>query len=287
MTADFFNVALVQLNAGDDKDANIANALQGIDQAAATGARLIMLPEVWTYMGPDAGVAEAAEPIPGPLTETLAARARQHGVYLHAGSFLEQAEGEPRNFNTTVVFDPAGEIIARYRKIHMFDVDLAGSESYRESATVAAGDEIVTVDIDGVRLGLTICYDLRFPELYRILALRGAEIIAVPAAFTLKTGRDHWEALIRARAIENTVYIIAPDQVGQHSGGLWCYGRSLIVDPWGTVLATAPDTPTVISAKLDLAYLREVRAQVPSLANRMPDRYVWPDTAMAGSGTRR
>lgn len=286
MTADLLNVALVQLNAGDDKDVNIADALQGIDQAAATGARLIVLPETWTYMGPDAGALDAAEPVPGPLAETLAARARQYGIYLHAGSFLERAEGEPRSYNTTVVFDPDGEIIAKYRKIHLFDVDLAGKESYRESAAVAAGDEIVTVDIDGVRLGLTICYDLRFPELYRILALRGAEIIAVPAAFTMRTGRDHWEPLLRARAIENTVYVVAPDQVGQHSGGLWCNGRSMIVDPWGTVLATAPDQPTVISATLDMAYLRAVRGQVPSLANRMPDRYVWPDAALAGSPRR-
>lgn len=287
MTADLLNVALVQLNPGDDKDANIAAALAAIDQAAATGARLIMLPEVWTYMGPDSGAAAVAEPVPGQLTATLAERARRHGVYLHAGSFLERAEGEPRSFNTTVVFDPAGEIIATYRKIHMFDIDLAGNESYRESATTAPGDEIVTVEIDGVRLGLTICYDLRFPELYRILALRGAEVIAVPAAFTMRTGRDHWETLLRARAIENTVYVVAPDQVGQHSGGLWCNGRSMVVDPWGTVLATAPDQPAVISATLDLAYLRRVRAQVPSLANRMPDRYAWPDAALAGSATRR
>lgn len=287
MTANQLNVALVQLNPGDDKDANIAAALKGIDQAAGTGARLVMLPEVWTYMGPDDGALTAAEAIPGPLTETLAARARDLGIYLHAGSFLERAEGEPRRFNTTVVFDPNGEIIAKYRKIHLFDVDLTGQESYRESNTVAPGDEIVTVDIDGVRVGLTICYDLRFPELYRILALRGAEIIAVPAAFTMKTGRDHWEALLRARAIENTVYIVAPDQVGQHSGGLWTYGRSMIIDPWGTVLATAPDQPTVIRATLDLDYLRAVRAQVPSLANRMPDRYVWPDAALAGSAANR
>ena len=287
MTANQLNVALVQLNPGDDKDANIAAALKGIDQAAGTGARLVMLPEVWTYMGPDDGALTAAEAIPGPLTETLAARARDLGIYLHAGSFLERAEGEPRRFNTTVVFDPNGEIIAKYRKIHLFDDDLTGQESYRESNTVAPGDEIVTVDIDGVRVGLTICYDLRFPELYRILALRGAEIIAVPAAFTMKTGRDHWEALLRARAIENTVYIVAPDQVGQHSGGLWTYGRSMIIDPWGTVLATAPDQPTVIRATLDLDYLRAVRAQVPSLANRMPDRYVWPDAALAGSAANR
>jgi predicted amidohydrolase len=283
MSKELLSVAVVQLNAGDDKDANIEAALDSIDRAAATGARLVVLPETWTYMGPDEGVAAAGEPIPGPLTELLAERARRHGIYLHAGSFYESAPGEPRAFNTTVVFDPTGEIIARYRKIHLFDVDLAGDASYRESATVAPGDEIITVAIDGVTVGLTICYDLRFPELFRILALRGAEVIVVPAAFAMATGKDHWGVLLRARAIENTAYVVAPNQLGVHPPGRWCYGRSLIVDPWGIVLAQALDLPTVITATLDMAHLREVRRQVPSLANRMPDRYAWPDGVEVGA----
>jgi deaminated glutathione amidase len=270
-------VALVQMNSGADKDANIAEAIAGIDRAAASGARLVTLPEVWTYLGPDEGGYDAAEPIPGPLTGVLAAKAREHGIYLHAGSILERVEGEPKLFNTTVVFDPAGEIVATYRKIHLFDIDLEAGASYRESATIAPGEDIVTFDLDGVTVGLAICYDLRFPELFRILALRGAGVILLPAAFTLMTGKDHWETLIRARAIENTVFMVAPGQVGQHPPGLWCYGRSMVVDPWGLVVAQASDTPSVLVATIDLTDVRRVRRQIPSLANRMPERYAWPD----------
>jgi predicted amidohydrolase len=185
-------------------------------------------------------------------------------------------------FNTTALINPQGEIIARYSKIHMFDVVLDGVASYQESATVSPGDEIVTAEVDGFTVGLTICYDIRFPELYRILALKGAELIFQPAAFTLTTGKDHWEPLIRARAIENTVYMCSPAQVGADASGKWCWGRSMIVNPWGTVLATAPDEETVIHATIDKATLAKVRRQVPSLANRMPDRYVWPDDVRAG-----
>ncbi len=283
-------VAAIQMNSGADKSANIAAALDLIDQAAASGARLITMPEVWPYLGPSAGERDAAEVFPGPTLEQMADRARTHGVYLHAGSMLEARASEPRLFNTTVVFDPRGEIIARYSKIHMFDVSLDGAGGYRESENVAPGDEIVTFEVDGVQVGLAICYDLRFPELFRILALRGAEAIILPAAFTMTTGKDHWETLIRARAIENGVYMVAPAQVGSYSDGTadrWCYGRSLIVDPWGTVLATAPDAPTFITGTIDPARVRNVRRQVPSLANRMPDRYRWPDAVASGTVVSR
>lgn len=279
--ANEIRVAAVQFNAREHKTANIATAMALIDRAAETGARLIVLPEVWTYMGPPDGQRGAAETIPGDLTDRLAEKARRHGVYLHAGSFLEQERGEPRLFNTSVVFNPDGEIIAKYRKIHLFDVVLDGVAAYQESLNVAPGDEIVTFDLDGVTVGLAICYDLRFPELFRILALRGAEAIVLPAAFTLMTGRDHWEVLIRARAIENQVFMIAPNQYGPDSSGKWAYGRSMIVDPWGTVLATAADGDGVIATTLDRAQLRGVRRQVPSLANRMPERYAWPEGAAA------
>ena len=272
-------VAAVQMHAGEDKAANIATALTMIDDAAGTGARLVVLPEIWTFLGPSSGQRDAAEAVPGDLTDRLADRARRHGVYLHAGSILEQAAGEPRLFNTSVVFNPDGDIVATYRKIHLFDVVLDGVASYQESANVAPGDEIVTVDIDGMTVGLAICYDLRFPELFRILALRGAEAIILPAAFTMTTGKDHWEVLIRARAIENGVYMIAPNQWGADASGKWCYGRSVIVDPWGTVLATAADADTVIAATLDQAHVRTIRRQIPSLANRMPERYAWPVVA--------
>jgi predicted amidohydrolase len=208
----------------------------------------------------------------------LANRAREHGIYLHAGSILERVPGEAKTFNTTLVFDPAGEIIATYRKIHLFDVDLESDTSYRESATVGAGEEIVTFEMDGITMGLAICYDLRFPELFRILALRGAQAIILPAAFALATGKDHWETLIRARAIENGLFMIAPAQVGPHPPGLRCYGRSMVVDPWGLVIAQASDAPQVVHTELDFSLVERIRQQVPSLANRQPDRYRWPDT---------
>jgi len=272
-------VAVVQMNSRGDKAANVATALALIDRAAGTGARLICLPETWTFLGDDDGARANAEPIPGPVTDQLSAKARQHGVYLHAGSIHEQVAGDPRVRNTTVVIAPDGEIVARYSKIHMFDVALEGGEAYRESSVVAPGDEIVTFDMDGVTVGLAICYDLRFPELFRILALRGAEVVVLPAAFTMRTGKDHWEVLIRARAIENQVFMLAPGQHGTYDDAHWCFGRSTIVDPWGVVLATAQDADTVITATLDMGRLTAVRRQVPSLANRMPDRYAWPDPA--------
>ncbi|MGN6031494.1 MAG: carbon-nitrogen hydrolase family protein, partial [Thermomicrobiales bacterium] len=230
----------------------------------------------------DAGQEAAAEPVPGPLTDRLAAKARQHGIYLHAGSILERAEGEPRLFNTSVVLDPAGDLIATYRKIHLFDVDLDADTSYRESDSIAPGGEIVTFDLDGTTVGLAICYDLRFPELFRILALQGAEMILLPAAFTMTTGKDHWETLIRARAIENGVYMVAVGQVGEHPPGRWCYGRSLIADPWGLVISQAPDRVGVTLAEVDLGEVARVRRQIPSLANRRADRYRWPDGVGAG-----
>lgn len=278
-------VAIVQMNSQDDKTVNVSAAMAGIERAAREGARLVSLPEVWTYLGPSEGNAGAAETIPGPLTDQLAATARDLDIYLHAGSIYERVEGEARIYNTTVVFDPQGEITGTYRKIHMFDVDLDEDTSYRESDTVAPGDDIVTVDVDGTAVGLAICYDLRYPELFRILTLRGADVIMLPAAFTLATGRDHWEPLIRARAIENQVFMVAAGQVGQHPPGRWCYGRSLIVDPWGVPVSQASDTPTVIGATLDLAQLQRVRRQIPSVANRMPGRYRWPNEVEVSPGT--
>lgn len=274
---DLLRVAAVQMNSRENKPENIEIALALIDQAAAGGARFVALPEIWPYLGSDEGNREAAERIPGRLTDLLAERAVQHGIYVHSGTMHEIRHGEPKLFNTTVVISPSGEIIAKYSKIHMFDVVLDGVATYEESATIAPGDEIVTVEIDGVTVGLAICYDLRFPELFRILALKGAEVIILPAAFTMTTGKDHWEVLIRARAIENQVYMVAPGQHGADSSGKWCYGRSMIVDPWGVVVAVAPDQTTTIHADLDLTWLQKVRRQIPSLSNRMPERYAWPE----------
>ncbi len=280
MTTNTFDVAVLQMNSGEDKAANVETALRLIDDAAATGARLVVLPEIWTYLGNDEGNRANAESIPGPVTDALSAKAKEHGIYLHGGSILEQRDGEPKLFNTTVVFDPSGELIAQYSKIHMFDVVLDGVASYKESNTVQRGEEIVTFDMDGTTVGLAICYDLRFPELFRILRLHGADVIVLPAAFTMTTGKDHWEVLIRARAIENQVYMVSCGQYGPDSSGKWCYGRSLIADPWGTVLGTAPDRECVLTATVDLDYLQKVRRQVPSVENRQADLYRWPDEAL-------
>ena len=278
-------MALVQMNSGADKAANVEAALAAIDEAATAGSRLVVLPELWTYLGPNTGNAGAAESIPGPLSEILAERARRHGIYLHIGSMLERIPGEDRLANTTLVFDPNGEQVARYRKIHLFDVDLDADTSYRESETIAPGEEIVTFDLDGTKIGLAICYDLRFPELFRILALEGAEVVILPAAFTMVTGKDHWEILIRARAIENGMFMAAAGQVGQHPPGLSCYGRSMVVDPWGLVIAQASDRPAILYATIELDEIARVRRQVPSLANRQPERYRWPEPVLAGTRT--
>lgn len=274
---DSLRVAAVQMNSAGDRAANLETALGLIDRAVAAGARLVALPEIWSYLGPDSGNRDSAEPIPGPTIDRLADRARRHGIYVHAGSIFEQESGDPRLFNTTAMLDPDGNLIAKYRKIHLFDVVLDGVATFEESATVSPGDEIVVVDVDGMSIGLAICYDLRFPEVFRLLALRGAEAIVMPAAFTMTTGKDHWEVLLRARAIENGVFLVAPAQVGRHEPDKWCFGRSMIVDPWGTVVATAPDIETIVLADLDRALLHRVRRQVPSLANRRPESYVWPD----------
>src|SRR5215204_2065822 len=271
------NVAIIQMNSQGDRRANIATALELIDRAAATGARLIALPEVWPYLGPDDVSRDQAETIPGPFTELLAQRARRHGIFIHGGSIYETRPGDPGMYNTTVVIDPTGEIIARYSKIHMNDVVLDGVAEYQESATVTPGDEIAITEIDGIPVGVTICYDLRFPELFRILALKGAQAIILPAAFTLTTGKDHWESLIRARAIENQLYMIAPAQCGTHPPAKRCYGRSMVVDPWGTVVTTASDGVGIAHAIVDPSRVDAVRRQIPSLANRRPEAYAWPD----------
>ena len=269
-------VAAVQLNSTADPAANLASADRLTRAAAADGARLIVLPEKWTAIGSDEQQRSAAQTLAGPAVEWARAIARELGVDLVAGSILELVPGQDKLANTSVHVDPQGELRATYRKLHMFDVEVGG-RTYRESDIEAPGEEIVLSETaDGVPLGLSICYDLRFPELYRILAVRGALAIVVPAAFTLATTRDHWETLLRARAIENQAFLIAANQVGAHPGGHRSGGRSMIVDPWGLVLAQAPDRECYVIAELDLERQAEIRAQLPSLANRRPAAYRWP-----------
>jgi predicted amidohydrolase len=272
--------AAVQLNSSADTAANLAVADRLTRAAAADGASLIVLPEKWTAMGSDEDQRAAAQTLGGPAIGGARAIARELGVDLVAGSILERVPGREKLANTSVHVDPQGEVRATYRKVHMFDVEVGG-RSYRESDLEEPGEQIVlSQTADGVELGLSICYDLRFPELYRILAVAGARVIALPAAFTLATTRDHWETLVRARAIENQAFVVAANQVGAHPAGHRSGGRSMIVDPWGTVLAQAPDRACHIVAELDLDAQLEIRASLPSLANRRPAAYRAP----AGEG---
>jgi predicted amidohydrolase len=274
-------VAAVQLNSTADFSANLASAERLTRAAAADGARLIVLPEKWTAMGTEEDLRAAAQPLEGRAVQWARALARELQIDLVAGSIVEQVEDQEKLANTSVHVDPQGEVRAVYRKLHMFDVEVGG-RTYRESDLEEPGDEIVCSQAaDGTELGLSICYDLRFPELYRILAVRGARVIAVPAAFTLATTRDHWETLLRARAIENQAFVVAANQVGAHPGGHRSGGRSMIVDPWGLILAQAPDGEAYALAELDLERQAQIRAQLPSLANRRPQAYRWPQEVSA------
>ncbi len=273
---DRIRVACVQMTSRADKPANLATAERLVSQAAATGADVVVLPEKWNAIG-DAAVSHAtAEPIEGgESVEAMSRWSRQHGITLVGGSITERREGREKLSNTSLVFDPEGQIVAAYRKIHLFDVEVGGVV-YRESEAEEPGEEPVVAEIEDWKLGLSVCYDIRFPELYRILALEGAELVTVPAHFTTPTGKDHWHVLLRARAIENQLYVAAAAQIGETLPGRPAYGRSLITDPWGIVVAQAPDAETVIAAELDLVHLRDIRAKLPSLANRQANAYRWP-----------
>jgi predicted amidohydrolase len=277
--ADRIRVACVQMTSRADKAANLERAERLVARAASTGADVVLLPEKWNVIGdPDVlhGAAEALED--GESVQAMAAWARAHGVTLVGGSITERRAGREKLSNTCVVLDPEGEVAGVYRKIHLFDVE-AGGHVYRESDAEEPGEEPVVVEVEGWPVGLTVCYDVRFPELYRILALEGALLLTVPAHFTLYTGKDHWELLLRARAVENQCYVAAAAQVGETLPGKLSFGRSSIVDPWGIVLAQAPDEPGVIAADLDRARLEDVRRRFPALASRRPDAYRWPAPA--------
>lgn len=254
----------------DDLAANLKAAEAFVREAADTGARLVALPENFPFLRREGRPVPCRQPLDGPIVEAVRGWARELGVWILAGTFPEARADDERFHNTSVLVADDGALAAVYRKIHLFDVDLAasGGETYRESATVAPGEEVVVAETPFGGLGLSVCYDLRFPELYRRMAAAGARFLAVPSAFTPHTGKDHWEVLLRARAIENQAFVLAPAQAGRHSPERASHGRSMIVDPWGIVLAQAGDRPGVIFADCRAEDLERIRAGLPALRHR-------------------
>lgn len=267
-----FKIAAVQMDTQRNKADNLEKAKYFIEVAAEEGAQVVSLPEYFNFIGDEGEEADNAEQIPsGETTLLLSNLAKKYNIWIHSGSILESSNSG-KFFNTTVIINPAGQVIEKYRKLHLFDVEVVNGPSMKESRTKEFGNRVVVADTDFGRWGLSICYDLRFPELYRLLALRGAELLFVPAEFTLHTGKDHWETLLRARAIENHCFVVAAAQIGQKP--LFnTYGRSMIIDPWGTVMAVAPDIETVIVAEVDLDRVSRIREQIPCLQNRRSDVY--------------
>ncbi len=259
--------ACVQMRSGPDVGQNLARVEALVARAAAAGATLVATPENTTLLASPADKVRLAEPIDGPTHRALGELAARHAVWLLVGSVAERCD-DARCYNTSLLFDDQGQLRASYRKLHLFDVDLADGTRFTESAHVAPGDEVVVVDTPVGRLGLSICYDLRFPEVYRRLVDGGAEVIAVPSAFTLTTGRDHWHPLLRARAIETQCFVLAPAQEGPHGGGRHSYGHALVVDPWGTVLAECADGEGIALAEIDLGRVRSARRAIPVSAHR-------------------
>ena len=269
--SDSYWAAAVQMTSGEEKERNLETAERLVREAAKRGARLVALPELFNCLGRKEQVIRAAEPVPGPTSRRMGDLARRLRITLLAGSICERVKGTGKVFNTSFLFDDSGNLLARYRKIHLFDVDLPGRVSYQESSWMAPGRDVVFAKTDYGRLGLSICYDLRFPELYRSLARQGCRILMVPSAFSLPTGRDHWEVLLRSRAIENQAYVIAPNQCGQHTPGFATCGRSAIIDPWGVPLAMAPDGEGVIVSRLDARRQETIRRELPALSHRRLD----------------
>ena len=267
-----FIIAVLQMDSQNNVEDNLKTVVEFIGEAAGRGAKLIAMPENMNYIGAD--IAERAEEIPGGATfQLLSSLAQKYGAWLHCGNIYEKNPNDPRPFNTTMIISPKGELVAKYRKIHPFDVVIPNGPSNRESEHVCPGNEIVSVDTGEVGcLGLSICYDMRFAELYRIMALDGAQIFMVPANFTMPTGKDHWETILRTRAIENGCYVAAPAQYGIKPK-FQAYANSMVIDPWGNVIARASNYPQVITAEIDLDYIDKVRRQLFTLENRRPDIY--------------
>lgn len=270
-----FLMAMLQIDSQDDKKKNLEKVSVMIDEAASHGAQFVSMPENVYYCGPNSGVFANAETIPGPMSDFFVSKAKQHKIWLHCGSIGQVIPGEKRLYNTTLLINRKGEIVAHYEKIHMYDVQIKNGPTTRESDTKIPGHRIVVADTDFCKVGLSICYDMRFPEVYRIMALLGAKIMFVPANYTMFTGKDHWECILKARAIENQCYIVAPAQVGKKPA-FQAYGRSMIINPWGVTVACAEDRETIVYGEIDVDYVDQVRQQLPSLINRQPKAYTWP-----------
>jgi nitrilase len=264
-------IGLAQLNSRQDKAANLAAAGRAVDKLAGQGVDLVLLPEMSNFHGLDSSYAATAEPIPGPSSEWAAAKAREHGIFLHCGSFAELRDG--RVYNTSVVFDRQGQDIAHYSKIHLFDAVTPDGLEYKESLAFAPGDEVVAFDCEGVTVGLAICYDIRFPQLFAALADRGAKLFLVPAAFTIPTGSNQWEPVLRARAIETGSYVAGCGQWGWYEKDRENYGHSMVVDPWGTVVAQCREGVDTLAVELDLDYLETVRQRLPVQRHRRRDLF--------------
>jgi predicted amidohydrolase len=277
-------IGLAQVNSRQNKSANLAAAGKAIDHLAGQGVDLVLLPEMFNFHGLDAANAEAAETVPGPSTEWAAGKAQHHGIFVHCGSLVErrgggdqgpgcgQGRGE-RLYNTSVVFDRRGAEIARYSKLHLFDARTPDGLEYSESKLISPGNEVVVCDCDGVTLGLAICYDLRFPQLFHALADKGAQVLLVAAAFTVPTGISHWESLLRARAIENGCYVAGCGQWGRYARGRENYGHSMVVDPWGVVVAQCREGVDTLVAELDMDHLLAVRERMPVQRHRRRDLF--------------
>lgn len=269
---DKYIAAIAQMDTQGDYKENLKSAVELITEAASRKASLVALPENWAYQGHD--YLDYAEDMPGGnVCTTLSELAKKLGIWIHAGSISQKNPTDPRPYNTTMLINPKGELTAKYNKIHVFDVDVENAGSFRESDSKKPGDEMVVVDTKEIgKLGLSICYDIRFPELYRLMAMEGAEVFFAPSSFLLMTGKDHWEPILKARAIENSCYMMAPCQCGVKYDGP-TYGRSMIIDPWGIVIAVASDKPCVITAEIDLNYRQKVKKQLLTLENRREDVY--------------
>ena len=258
-------IAVIQMTSTENKNENIKKANHFIEEAISQKANIIALPENFPYLKIEGEQSPCAERLSGEIITSLTKIAKENSVTIIAGSIAEQIEGSEKTYNTCVAINDRGELSGIYRKIHLFDVKLSSGKEYYESHYVKAGEDVVVIESEWCKMGLAICYDLRFPELFRKLTNQGAKVIFIPSAFTMSTGKDHWEVLLRARAIENQVYIVAPNQYGRHSKGRESYGNSLIVDPWGTVLARAQNKEEVIYCNIDLDYLTQIRNKIPSL----------------------